>query len=70
MKLLTGQYEFDENGNMTYWETSDNYWEKREFDENNNRNYYENSDGKIIDNRLKEISTEELTKLGYKLKEE
>lgn len=86
MKLFTGQVEVretdiikvyqgwlevrDKNGNEIYYENSGEYWEKRESDENGNVTYYENSNGNIIDNRLKEITIEELTKMGYKLKEE
>jgi hypothetical protein len=40
--------EFDDNGNLTYFENSDGYWFKQEFNSNGNRIYYENSDGQQI----------------------
>lgn len=54
--------EFDKNGNEKYFENSKGDWEKREYDENNNRTYFENSNGKIIDNRLKQLTIEEQKK--------
>lgn len=35
----------DENGNQTYYESSDGFWYRREYGENGNRTYYENSGG-------------------------
>ena len=35
----------DANGNETYYEDSDGYWNKSEYDANGNRTYYESSDG-------------------------
>lgn len=37
--------EYDENGNETYCEYSDGYWEKSEYDENGNETYFEDSTG-------------------------
>jgi hypothetical protein len=34
----------DKKGNSTYFETSDDYWERREYDEKGNPTYYEDSD--------------------------
>ena len=38
-------YLYDSNGNITYFETSNGYWDKREYDDNGNEIYYENSYG-------------------------
>ena len=38
-------YEYDSNGNMTYWENSEGLWVKREYDENSKTTYYESEDG-------------------------
>ena len=35
----------DADGNETYYENSNGYWEKYEYDANGNRTYYENSEG-------------------------
>ena len=35
----------DADGNSTYYENSDDYWERREYDEKGNPTYYEDSDG-------------------------
>ena len=35
----------DANGNKTYYEDSNGYWERREYDANGNKTYYVNSDG-------------------------
>ena len=60
---------YDEKGNMIYFENSSGYWAKSEYDENDNEIYYENSDGEIIDDRVKELTIEEIEKLlGYKIK--
>ena len=61
--------EYDEKGNFIYGENSHGYSEKREYDKNGNMSYYEDSNGEFFDKRLKEITIEELEKLGYKLKE-
>lgn len=45
--------ERDENGNQTYFEYPEGYWNKCQYDENLNLNYYEDSGGIIIDNRPK-----------------
>lgn len=37
--------EYDANGNETYYEDSNGYWDKSEYDENGNRTYFENSLG-------------------------
>lgn len=36
---------YDINGNVTYWEDDDGYWEKHEYDERGNRTYVETSNG-------------------------
>ena len=36
---------YDKNGNVTYYENSDEYWCRREFDSNNNITYHEDSTG-------------------------
>jgi len=35
----------DKNGNLLYYEHSDNFWFKYELDEEGNERYFENSDG-------------------------
>ena len=35
----------DKNGNLTYVENSNGYWEKSEYDSNGKEIYYENSNG-------------------------
>ena len=35
----------DANGNETYYEDSDDYWEKREYDDNGDQTYFETSNG-------------------------
>jgi len=35
----------DANRNVTYYETSDSYWERTEYDANGNRTYFESSAG-------------------------
>ena len=39
------KYEYDANGNETYYENSTGYWSKCEYDSNGNRTYYEDSNG-------------------------
>ena len=41
-------YEYDSNGEITYWEDSDGDWRKSEYDSNGNEIYFENNFGKII----------------------
>ena len=61
--------EYDEKGNMIYFENSDGFWVKSEYDEKGNEIYRENRNGKIIDERVKELTIEEIEKLlGYKIK--
>ena len=61
--------EYDEKGNVIYLEDSDGHWSKSEYDEKGNVIYHENSKGKIIDERVKELTIEEIEKLlGYKIK--
>lgn len=48
LKDYTGfweKYEYDKNGNETYYENSRGYWNKSEYDDHGNKTYYENSDG-------------------------
>jgi hypothetical protein len=37
--------EYDEKGNRTYYEDSDDYWERREYDKEGNSTYFESSNG-------------------------
>ena len=61
--------EYDEKGNQIYYGNSNGFWSKREYDENDNVIYFENSSGEIIDDRVKELTIEEIEKLlGYKIK--
>ena len=50
---IKGDYVYDEQGNLIYYEHSDSYgfWEKREYDINGNLIYSEDSDGYIEDSR-------------------
>lgn len=60
---------YDEKGNEIYYEDSNGYWSKREYDEKGNVIYYENGSGEIIDDRVKELTIEQIEKiLGYKIK--
>ena len=60
---------YSEKDNQTYYENSYNYWSKREYDEKGNVIYYENSDGEIIDERVRELTIQEIENLlGYKIK--
>ena len=61
--------EYDEKDNTIYYENSDGYWSKWEYDEKDNVVYYEDSNGKVIDERVKELTIEEIENLlGYKIK--
>ena len=61
--------DYDEKGNPIYYEDSNGYWDKSEYNEKGKRIYFEDSDGEIIDERVKELTTEEIEKLlGYKIK--
>jgi len=63
------RWECNEKGNVIYCEDSKGYWEKSEYDKEGNRSYFEDSYGKIIDERVKELTIEEIEKLlGYKIK--
>ena len=42
----------DANGNLTYYEDSDDYWEKSEYDARGNETYFENSDGDCLHRTL------------------
>ena len=54
---------------MIYNENSNGCWSKSEYDEKGNRINYENSNGEIIDERVKELTIEEIEKLlGYKIR--
>jgi hypothetical protein len=37
-------YLYDSNGNIIYYESSNEFWYKKEFDSNGNNIYFENSD--------------------------
>ena len=61
--------EYDEKGHMIYNENSNGCWSKSEYDEKGNRINYENSNGEIIDERVRELTIEQIEKLlGYKIK--
>ena len=63
------KWEYNEKGNEIYFESKYGYWSKWEYDEKGNEIYYENSIGGIIDNRVEELTIEEVEKLlGYKIK--
>ena len=60
---------YDAKNNRIYVESSKGIWFKKEYDEKGNEIYYEDSEEKIVDNRLKELTIEEIEKiLGYKIK--
>lgn len=60
---------YDAKSNRIYLESSKGTWIKKEYDEKGNEIYYEDSDGNILDNRVKELTVEEIEKLlGYKIK--
>jgi len=60
---------YDNKGNRIYYEDSDGYWTKNEYDERDNLIYYEDSAGNIVDNRVKELTVDDIEKLlGYKIK--
>jgi hypothetical protein len=40
-----GNWVYNTNGNIIYFEDSDGYWYKKEFDQNGNLIYYESSNG-------------------------
>ena len=45
---IKGDYVYDSNGNIIYFEESYGYWRKYEYDTNGNIIYYENSNGDWI----------------------
>ena len=55
--------EYNEKGNEIYCENRNGYWSKWEYDEKGNEIYCEDSNGKIIDERVKELTIEEIEKL-------
>ena len=60
---------YDDKDNRIYYEDSDGYWTKNEYDERDNLIYYEDSAGNIVDNRVKELTVDDIEKLlGYKIK--
>lgn len=60
---------YNDKGNRIYYENSDGKWFKKEYDEKGDEIYYEDSDGEFMDNRVKELTVEEIEKLlGYKIK--
>ena len=64
-----GKSEYDERDNQTYYEDNYGYWSKSEYDERGNLIYFEDSDGEFLDNRVKELTVEEIERLlGYKIK--
>ena len=61
--------EYNEKGNELYSENSDGFWVKSEYDEKDKRTYYKDSYGKIIVERVKELTIEQIENLlGYKIK--
>ena len=61
--------EYDERNNQTYYEDSDGKWSKIKYDKNGNEVYFEDSYGYIVDNRVKELTVDDIEKLlGYKIK--
>lgn len=50
----------DENGRVTRYENSDGFWKIQEFNEIGERVYFENSDGYIEDNRIVELSLDDI----------
>ncbi len=60
---------YDEKDNVIYFENIKGCWCKWKFNEKGNPIYLENSNGEIIDERVKELTIEEIEKLlGYKIK--
>lgn len=60
---------YDKRGNQIYFENSGGYWAKRDYDKRDNQIFFEDSDGEFLDNRVKELTVEEIEKLlGYKIK--
>ena len=43
--IINGDYIYDDQGNITYYEDSNGFWTKREFDSQGNLTYKEDSDG-------------------------
>ena len=61
--------EYDEKGNEIYYESSQGRWAKREYDKKGNLIYYRNNDSEIIDNRVRELTIEQIENLlGYNIK--
>ena len=55
------KWEYDNNnGKEVYFENSDGNWEKWEYDNNGKVSYYENSRGEITDNRIKELTIDDI----------
>ena len=52
--------ELDEEGNETYYETYSGFWSKSEYDSNNNNLYYEDSYGYKSDNRVVELTLDQI----------
>ena len=60
---------YDKKGNEIYYESSNGYWSKREYDKKGNLIYYKNNDSEIIDERVRELTIEQIENLlGYKIK--
>lgn len=61
--------EYNSKNKIVYYENSDGYWFQKEYDEKGNEIYFEDSLGDVIDNRIKELTINEIEKLlGYKIK--
>ena len=54
--------EFDSKGNSIYYENSDGYWIKTEYNSEGIRIYYEDYSGLIEDNRVVELTMDEIAK--------
>ncbi len=61
--------EYDSNGNIIYFENSTGYWIKTEYNSEGIRIYYEDYSGLIEDNRVVELTMDEIAKkLGIDVK--
>ena len=61
--------EYDSAGNRIYAEESDGFWIKCEYDSAGNEIYFEHSDGVIEDNRVTEVTLDDIAaKFGVNVK--
>ena len=54
---------YDEKDNEIYYEDSSGYWSKSEYDKRDNLIYFEDSDGALLDNRVKELTINDIERL-------